>query len=98
MANSQQFAPRRRVQSQTDASRRFHADRATVVLPPFELSTGELPPVRQSRLLGGSPIRKTKDRKGLRKKARCASRCARVSVLGSPAGPRADLCPKPGGD
>src|SRR6516162_4094881 len=49
MANSQVFAPTRRVKSQTDVSRRFHADRATVVLPPFELSTGELPPVRQSR-------------------------------------------------
>src|SRR6516165_4213988 len=76
MANSQVFAPTRRVKSQTDVSRRFHADRATVVLPPFELSTGELPPVRQSRLLGGSRFRKTVNCKGLRKKARSPTRWA----------------------
>src|SRR6516165_8794771 len=83
MANSQQFAPTRRVKSQTDVSRRFHADRATVVLPPFELTTGELPPVRQSRLLGGSRVRKPSNCKGLRKKARSPSRWAPGSVLGS---------------
>src|SRR6516165_10559562 len=83
MANSQQFAPTRRVKSQTDVSRRFHADRATVVLPPFELTTGELPPVRQSRLLGGSRVRKTSNCKGLRKKARSPSRWAPGPVLGS---------------
>src|SRR6516164_7001586 len=83
MANSQVFAPTRRVKSQTDVSRRFHADRATVVLPPFELSTGELPPVRQSRLLSGSCIRKTRNCKGLRKKARSPSRWAPGSALGS---------------
>src|SRR6516165_8879670 len=83
MANSQVFAPTRRVKSQTDVSRRFHADRATVVLPPFELSTGELPPVRQSRLLGGGRSCKARWVSDLRKKARspcgwAPGRCPRL--------------------